>query len=176
MRAQLAARTVNIKIKFADFTLITRSHTMSTPIDASPAVAAVAGALLDTVELKHGGPPVGGQPVRLRPSGGRDPAEPRSGLLRIGPGRRRRLRAGPASPEAADLLDRAHEEAERIQHSWGSVTAAVDAIRARYGGSSVGPASLVGADGLRIRRRGEAQWGPTGRRVDPQRVKNDATL
>ena len=42
----------------------------------------------------------------------------------------------------------------------GTVTAAVDAIRARYGGSSVGPASLVGPDGLRIRRRGEAQWGP----------------
>ncbi len=53
-RAQLAARTVNIKVKFADFTLLTRSHTMQTPIDASPAVAAVAGALLDTVDLKMG--------------------------------------------------------------------------------------------------------------------------
>ena len=46
-----------------------------------------------------------------------------------------------------------HDQAERIQQSWGSVTAAVDAIRARYGGSSVGPASLVGPEGLRVRRR-----------------------
>ena len=52
-------------------------------------------------------------------------------LGRTGAGRRpsagRRCWPGPA------------EEAERIQQSWGPVTAAVDAIRARYGGSSVGP-------------------------------------
>jgi hypothetical protein len=52
------------------------------------------------------------------------------------------------------------EEVEEIQRSWGPVTAAVDAIRERYGGSSVGSAALVGSDGLRVRRRGEAKWGP----------------
>ncbi len=56
----------------------------------------------------------------------------------------------------------AHEDAERLQGSWSAVTAAVDAIRERYGGESVGPASLVGADGVRVRRRGDAQWGPGG--------------
>jgi hypothetical protein len=62
--------------------------------------------------------------------------------------------------ESGARLVEADEEAQRMQRSWGSVTAAVDAIRARYGGSSVGPASLVGADGLQVRRRGDAQWGP----------------
>ena len=53
------------------------------------------------------------------------------------------------------------EEAVHIEQSWGPVTAAVDAIRARYGGASVGPASLVGARGLEVRNRGDAQWGPS---------------
>ncbi len=159
-RAQLAARTVNIKVKFADFTLLTRSHTMQTPIDASPAVAAVAGALLDTVDLKMGVRLLG---VSLSGFGRQETGTQLSlDLGSFGSGPDDGVGSGPAtSLEAAELLDRAHEEAERIQHSWGSVTTAVDAIRARYGGSSVGPASLVGADGLRIRRRGEAQWGPT---------------
>ena len=52
--ADLAARTVSIKIKFADFTLITRSHSMDTPIDATPAIGAVAAALLDSVDLNQG--------------------------------------------------------------------------------------------------------------------------
>ena len=52
--ADLAARTVTVKIRFGDFSLITRSHTMGTPIDASPAIGAVAGALLDSVDLKMG--------------------------------------------------------------------------------------------------------------------------
>ncbi len=53
-RAELSARTVSVKIRFGDFTLITRSHTMGTPIDASPAIGAVAAALLDSVELRSG--------------------------------------------------------------------------------------------------------------------------
>ena len=52
--AELSARTVSVKIRFGDFSLITRSHTMSTPIDASPAIGAVAAALLDSVDLKLG--------------------------------------------------------------------------------------------------------------------------
>jgi hypothetical protein len=53
-------------------------------------------------------------------------------------------------------------EAERLQEVWASVSEAVDAIRERYGVTSVGPASLVGAGGLGARRRGDAQWGPSG--------------
>ena len=76
-----------------------------------------------------------------------------------------------AGPDQSVL--RADDEAERLQRSWGPVTAAVDAIRARYGGSSVGPASLVGADGLRIRRRGEAQWGPSAVHTAGTGMMND---
>jgi DNA polymerase-4 len=160
----LAARTVSIKVRFADFAQITRAHSMNAPIDAAPAIGAVAEALLDSVELSKG--------VRLL-------GVSLSGFGHSGMGQQLSLDLGPSAsgvdegpPEPADAGDlaqavddplaRAHDEAERIQRSWGSVTAAIDAIRARYGGSSVGPASLVGADGLQVRRRGEAQWGPAG--------------
>jgi len=161
-QAELSARTVSLKIKFADFTQITRAHSMDTPIDATQAIGAVAEALLDSVEMDQG--------VRLLGVSLAGLAHPQVGLqlsLDLGP-----PMSGPdhgpahgadgvqLPPPAGDLA-RAGREAERMQESWGTVTAAVDAIRARYGGSSVGPASLVGADGLRVRRRGEAQWGPS---------------
>jgi len=65
-----------------------------------------------------------------------------------------------------DRMFRAGEEAERLQQSWGGITAAVDSIRARYGHASVGSASMVGVDGLRVRDRGESQWGPAAEPKD----------
>lgn len=44
--------------------------------------------------------------------------------------------------------------------------AAIDEVRARFGPRSVGPASLIGSDGLRIARRGAQQWGPS--QAEPQ--------
>ncbi len=40
----------------------------------------------------------------------------------------------------------------------------MSAIRARYGQGSVGPAALVGPDGLEAKRRGESHWGPEAER------------
>ncbi len=153
--AGLAARTVSIKVRFADFTQITRAHSTRTPIDTAPAIGAVADTLLDAVEVGRGVRLLGvslssfgraEQGLQLSldldsdPSPGANPPDPHSRSWRSAPG-------------AGDPI-------ERVQRSWGPLTTAVDAIRARYGGSSVGPASLVGADGLQIRRRGDAPWGP----------------
>jgi DNA polymerase-4 len=146
----LAARTVNLKVRFGDFRTITRSHSMSSPIDATHAIAAVATALLDSVERNQGVRLLG---VSL--SGLGQPGGDQQLMLDFGAG------SDQAAESAEDRLMQADLAAERIQQSWGSVTDAVDAIRARYGGSSVGPASLVGPQGLTVRRRGEAQWGPT---------------
>jgi DNA polymerase-4 len=165
-RSELAARTVSVKVRFSDFTMTTRSHSMTVPIDASPAIGAVAEALLDTVTVDKGVRLLG---VSLSGFGDKgagvqlsldldSPEVPQPEPA--GSGRRPE-----AEPDPGDRLAEAHEQAERIQESWGSVTAAVDAIRARYGGSSVGPASLVGADGLRVRHRGDAQWGPSAPRT-----------
>ena len=45
---------------------------------------------------------------------------------------------------------------------WDEATRAVDEVRQRFGANALGPASLVGEDGLRIKRRGDQQWGPGG--------------
>ena len=45
---------------------------------------------------------------------------------------------------------------------WDEATRAVDEVRQRFGPDAVGPASLVGEGGLRMKRRGDQQWGPGG--------------
>ena len=171
--AARTARTVTVKLRFGDFTQITRSHTLDGPVDATTAIAAVAAALLDSVDLSRG--------VRLLGVSLTGLAEPGGGTqlrLDLEPTRDGSVRDGgpdgagapdpgstggrvPADRAPSEVLQDAGRHAERLQETWGSVTGAVDAIRARYGGEAVGPASLVTPDGIRVRRRGEAQWGPS---------------
>ncbi len=151
--AGLASRTVTVKVRFGDFTMVTRSHSLGLPVDAAPSIGAVAGALFDTVDLSKG--------VRLL-------GVSLSGFGDAGAGTQLTLDLeghggpSPATSGGDGSLARVHEDARRLQASWGGVTEAVDAIRARFGDASVGPASLVGSDGLRVRHRGDAQWGPDG--------------
>jgi DNA polymerase-4 len=164
-RAERAARTVTLKLRFGDFTQITRSHTLDGPVDATPAIATVAAALLDSVDLSRG--------VRLL-------GISLTGFVEPGIGTQLRLDLEPAEPPLGDsvrtgaavvhspdgdpagALRTAGLEAGRLQETWRSVTDAVDSIRARYGGAAVGPASLVTAEGIQVRQRGQAQWGPGG--------------
>jgi DNA polymerase-4 len=44
---------------------------------------------------------------------------------------------------------------------WGGVTAAIDRVRGRFGEHAVGPAALVDDGGLRVKRLGDTQWGPS---------------
>jgi hypothetical protein len=43
---------------------------------------------------------------------------------------------------------------------WDEADEAVDSIRARFGESAIVPATLVGPAGVRVKRRGDQQWGP----------------
>jgi DNA polymerase-4 len=47
--------------------------------------------------------------------------------------------------------------------TWSNASAAIDAVRQRFGDEAVGPASLVDAEGLHVKRRGAQQWGPGAR-------------
>jgi len=170
-KADRGARTVTIKLRFGDFTQITRSHTLDGPVDATPAVGAVAAALLESVDLSKGvrllgvslsglADPGGGTQLRLDLDEPAPPADAQPAEEEAGSGRARRT-----DPDVRD----ASRKAEQLQQSWGSVTGAVDAIRARYGGSAVGPASLVTPEGIKVRQRGEGQWGPTRPGREPTR-------
>jgi DNA polymerase-4 len=47
--------------------------------------------------------------------------------------------------------------------SWDDATGAIDAIREKFGSRAIGPATLAGPDGIRVKRPGDQQWGPTDR-------------
>jgi DNA polymerase-4 len=50
------------------------------------------------------------------------------------------------------------DEVERA--GWDDASRAVDDIRRRFGDDAIVPASLRGPDGIRVKRRGDQQWGP----------------
>jgi DNA polymerase-4 len=49
---------------------------------------------------------------------------------------------------------------EAGEPAWHEASGAVDAIRQRFGDGAIGPAAAVGRHGLRVKRRGDGQWGP----------------
>jgi hypothetical protein len=44
----------------------------------------------------------------------------------------------------------------------------MDRIRARFGDDAIGPGSVAGERGLRIKRQGDQQWGPGQERRNEQ--------
>ena len=52
--ARLAGRTITLKVRFHDFSTITRAHSVPTPVDTAPDIARVAVALLDEVDVSAG--------------------------------------------------------------------------------------------------------------------------
>lgn len=135
----LAGRTVNIKVRFHDFRTITRSVTRPEPIDSGHAIAGAARSLLDVVDPASG--------VRLL-------GVSVSGLVT---GATRQLTLDDAAQ--ADRAGAGGDEDSR----WSDASEAMDQIRDRFGPASIGPASVVGERGVRVKRQGDQQWGPTER-------------
>jgi DNA polymerase-4 len=134
---ELTGRTVSVKVRFGDFTLVTRSHTVARPIDTAPALQAVCNALLESLDVTPG--------IRLL-------GVSVSGLAEAG-----------GSEQLAFDLDASEglgDRASRLQTQWQGVTTALDEIRERFGAASVGSAAAVGPDGLEVRERRRAAWGP----------------
>ena len=121
-RAGLQGRTVQLKVRFKDFTTITRSETVATSIDEGPLIARVARRLLDGVDVAPG--------VRL---------------------------LGVSVSQLEDAGVRQLSLDDVTAPSWDAASSAVEEIRARFGESSIVPATLTGRG---VKRRGEQQWGP----------------
>jgi DNA polymerase-4 len=122
--AGLAARTVQLKVRYGDFRTITRSHTWPAPSDLARDIGAAARALLDGVDVAPGIRLLGVSAQQLGSAHGVQGSLPFD-------------QAGPDAP--AD--DRALEHA-------------VDGVRARFGDDALGPAALLDAEGLRLGPRG----------------------
>ncbi len=123
--AGLAGRTITLKVRFGDFTTITRSHTFAVPTDTGHDVAEAAGGLLEQVDSGRG--------IRLLGVT----------VSNLSEGETRQLSFDDAGV------------------GWAEATRAVDDIRSRFGTGAVGPATLAGRDGLRVKREGDTQWGPS---------------
>ena len=126
-RGEIAGRTVAIKVRFGDFTTITRSTTLPAPTDSGTEIARLAKALLDQVDPSPG--------VRLLGVGVQSLTEDTTRQLTF------------------DL------DAPPVERR-GDADAAIDAIRARFGADAIGPAVLADQDGIRVKRKGDQQWGP----------------
>jgi DNA polymerase-4 len=68
-RAGLAGRTVTIKVRYQDFATITRSQTLSQPVDSASEIIGAASALLDGVALLSGVRLFGVSVSNLEPGG-----------------------------------------------------------------------------------------------------------
>jgi DNA polymerase IV len=132
-----SARTITVKVKFKDLSLQTRSHTLGRSITTGGAIGQVASALLAGIDPGEG--------IRLL-------GVSASGLTVGG--------ADQLSFDLGDGLDRSNESAMAREQSWHDVTAAVDAIRTRFGKSSVGSAAMVTDEGVQVPARRDAPWGP----------------
>jgi DNA polymerase-4 len=134
-RSKLTGRTVTLKVRFGDFRTITRATTLPGAVDDAPAVARAANELLAAVDVSPG--------VRLL------------GVSVTG------LTADSARQLSFDEMLAAGPGAPAGRSSWSNASGAIDDIRERFGDTAIGPASAVGRQGLRIKRRGDDPWGPT---------------
>jgi DNA polymerase-4 len=139
--AGTAGRTVGVKVRFGDFRTITRSSTLSEPTDATHEITRVARTLLDGIDVTQG--------IRLLGVS----------VTQLGDTGLRQLTFDDVLAEGSPGDGAARPTADApAQHA--RVEAVVDEVRARFGARAVGPASLIGPDGLRVARRGAQQWGP----------------
>lgn len=159
--ARLAGKTITVKVRYGDRSTITRSHTVGSPLDSPRALGAVAGALLDAVDVSPGirllGVSVSGLLGTTAAARQLSFEDDQAEQLHVEGGNP--LDLGPFGGEQNPVPDDAAAAVRRL--AWHEVEAAVSAIRARYGNASVGPAALVGSKGLAVKQRGDTQWGPS---------------
>lgn len=128
-KSDRAARTVQLKLRYSDFTTITRRVTLDQPFTSSTTILDAARSLLAEVDVAHG--------VRLLGVGVAN--------LVTDPGQQLSL-----DLDQTEGPTRSNVETDKI----------VDDVRERFGANAIGPASAAVDGTLRVKRRGEQQWGP----------------
>ncbi len=138
----MRARCVTLKVKFDDFSVVTRSHTVDFGVDDEEAIGAVAELLVEGVPQRGG--------IRLLGVS--------CSSLEVGES------ALQLAFELQDPVDRRRAvdvEVRQRQGDLATLRAAVDEVRRRHGDASLGAASGLTAQGLRVEpRRREDAWGP----------------
>ena len=112
----VGARTISLKVKFADFHLITRSVSVDLPVSSAQAMIKLIEPLLKNIDLSAG--------VRLLGISARNLSEPDSQMS---------LFDDSTTSGTANDLDAV----------WSTTTAAIDDIREKFGDSAIRPASSL---------------------------------
>jgi hypothetical protein len=84
-------------------------------------------------------------------------------LLGVGISNLTEISTEPAHQMRLDLDGSAGGGDDQGDRPWHDASLAIDAIRGRFGDGSVGPATLLGPDGVGVKRPADTQWGPSGR-------------
>ena len=121
---------MQLKLRFADFSTITRSAKQVGGVDTGPGLARIVKQMLDNIDCEPG--------VRLLGVAGGSLHEPGEMAVQL------QLDADPAS----DLQN-------ENDHEWSSVSETIDEIRAKFGRHSIGPPPAVST-----RAPGRDLWGP----------------
>lgn len=140
--AGMRGRTVQLKVKFSDFRLLTRSKTVAGVAETMGRIHEVAVSLLRETEIAALIEEVGVRLIGVSVSNFTDDGEQMALFARSNAGVE-------TVTEAVTNL-----EAQR------ELTGTIDAIRAKFGTAALGPATLAGRGKLRVKRNGDTQWGP----------------
>jgi DNA polymerase-4 len=125
------ARTVTLKVRFAGFETITRSTTLSAPLDTAHAIVAACEPMLAAVDPGPG--------VRL------------VGVSCSNFG---------AVAEQLTMDALLADGGAATEGEWQAAEETLDAIRSKFGTAAIGPASAIAKGSLRLVRKGAQQWGP----------------
>lgn len=126
----LTPRTLTVKIKYSDFTLITRSKTLDHAVTTVPAAVKVLEELLAKVDITPG--------VRLLGVSARN------------------FDLDHVQMSLFDSTDFDADVPSALEEAWAPATRAIDEIRERFGSRAIRPASALGDDP----EPGESAWGP----------------
>ncbi|MEZ5283054.1 MAG: DNA polymerase IV [Acidimicrobiales bacterium] len=137
--AGMAARTVQLKLRFSDFSTITRSRSVADEVTTANAIVAVVRELLDARDVS---PRIEHDGVRLLGVSTSHLAAPTGVQLSLD-----------------ELMDTARADGPP-QHGWSEVAATLDEIRQRFGSDAVVPGAALADKGRRDRRVGDELWGP----------------
>ena len=126
----MVARTTTLKVRFGDFETITRRVSSPESFSSAAEILAMARSLLSQIDTGRG--------VRLLGVGVSNLGEDQGQQLSL------------------DLEGGAGENSERQN----TTDTLIDEVRNKFGSGSIGPASAAVGGELRVKRRGEQQWGP----------------
>jgi DNA polymerase IV len=152
-RSGLVAKTVQLKVRYGDFTTLTRRRSVPVPLDTAQSIGEIARSLLDALGVEEGVRLLGVSVSGLIPAGA-----PRQEALDLG--------AGSGSTPDASVA-----RAAALQRTWEGLAGTVDELRERFGPSAVGMGSMVGPEGISVPRRHGAPWGPSDGHAAQERTE-----